>query len=106
MKNVFLAKNVPRRSVRSAKNACNLKRVSTKHVITLLTCQARHETMSCGPPMGLIGGHMSTDHIVREAVGSLREGMARDDVYHAIVRYAAQNKLDRYELWRQVQEGM
>lgn len=56
--------------------------------------------------MGLIGGHMSTDHIVREAVGSLREGMARDDVYHAIVRYAAQNKLDRYELWRQVQEGM
>lgn len=35
---------------------------------------------------------------------ALRTGDSRDDVYHSIVRYAAQHKLDRYELWFRVVE--
>lgn len=34
----------------------------------------------------------------------LAEGARRDDVYHSLVRYAAQNGLDRYTLWQAVQE--
>lgn len=34
----------------------------------------------------------------------LRKGYKRDDVYHAIVRFAAMNRLDRYALWLKVVE--
>lgn len=30
--------------------------------------------------------------------------MTRDDAYHATMQYAATNLVDRYELWRRIQE--
>lgn len=49
---------------------------------------------------------METAHVVREVAGMMREGMSRDDAYHAIVRYAAERKLNRYNLWLEVQRYM
>ena len=42
------------------------------------------------------------DQVIQEARRALRSGAKRDDVYHGIVRYAAQHKLDRYSLWQAV----
>lgn len=48
--------------------------------------------------------YASTRQAVEAARAALAAGAKRDDVYHGIVRYAAQNKLDRYGLWQRVVE--
>lgn len=51
--------------------------------------------------------YSETAYQVRTARAALEVGANRDDVYHAIVRYAAQTKQDRYKLWQQVvSEGL
>lgn len=40
--------------------------------------------------------------VVGLARTALERGVPRDDVYHSVVRHAAQNGLDRYVLWQEV----
>lgn len=51
-----------------------------------------------------LGGSMNEDTlaVVGLARTALERGVPRDDVYHSVVRHAAQNGLDRYVLWQEV----
>lgn len=40
---------------------------------------------------------------IQVMAAELQAGAKRDDVYHAAVRLAARNKLDRYQLWLAIQ---
>ena len=41
---------------------------------------------------------------IADSATRLRSGEYRKDVYHAVTKYAAQHRLDRYQLWQHVLE--